>query len=99
MTERARDLLSKLADRLSADPGESGLVAAESVRSLAPEILNSRKSGSVDELVKTSGKFLELLFRSLNAESHIPWVEYYAIAREASRSKPSWRGCRSSAGR
>ena len=84
MTERASDLLSKLADRLSADPGESGLVAAESVRSLVPEILNSQ-SGSVDELVKTSGKFLELLFRSLNADSHIPWVEYYGIAREASR--------------
>ena len=43
MTERASDLLSKLADRLSADPGESGLVAAESVRSLAPEILKSQK--------------------------------------------------------
>jgi len=85
MTERASDLLSKLAERLSADPGESGLVAAESVRSLAPEILNSQKPGAVDELVKTSGKFLELLFRSLNADSRIPWVEYYAIAREASR--------------
>src|SRR5487761_1791171 len=85
MTERASDLLSKLAERLSADPGESGLVAAESVRSLAPEILKSQKGGSVDDLVKTSGKFLELLFRSLNVDSHIPWVEYYAIAREASR--------------
>ena len=85
MTERASDLLSKLADRLSADPGESGLVAAESVRSLAPEILKVQKGGSVDDLVKTSGKFLELLFRSLNVDSRIPWVEYYAIAREASR--------------
>src|SRR6478736_6657966 len=85
MTERASDLLSKLAERLSADPGESGLVAAESVRSLAPEILRSQRGESVDELVKTSGKFLELLFRSLNADSRIPWVEYYAIAREASR--------------
>src|SRR6266550_2784889 len=85
MTERASDLLSELADRLSADPGESGLEAAESVRSLAPEILKSQPSGSVDELVKTSGKFLELLFRSLHADSHIPWVEYYGIAREASR--------------
>src|ERR1700675_5055821 len=85
MTERRSDLLSEGADRLSADAGESGLVAAESVRSLAPEILKSQKTGSVDELVKTSGKFLELLFRSLNADSRIPWVEYYAIAREASR--------------
>ena len=85
MTERASDLLSKLAERLSADAGESGLVAAESVRSLAPEILKSQKGGSVDDLVKTSEKFLELLFRSLNADSRIPWVEYYAIAREASR--------------
>src|SRR6476661_3904995 len=85
MTERASDLLSKLAERLSADPGESGLMAAESVRSLAPEILKSQKGESVDELVTTSEKFLDLLYRSLNADSRIPWIEYYAIAREASR--------------
>jgi diguanylate cyclase (GGDEF)-like protein len=84
MTERADHLLSELADRLSADPGESGLVAAESVRSLAPEILKTQKGG-VDELVKTSVKFLELLFRSLHTDSRIPWLEYYAVAREASR--------------
>jgi diguanylate cyclase (GGDEF)-like protein len=85
MTERASDLLSELAERLAADPGESGLVAAESVRSLAPEILKSQKGESVDELVRTSVKFLELLFRSLHSDSHIPWLEYYGIAREASR--------------
>jgi diguanylate cyclase (GGDEF)-like protein len=85
MTERASVLLSELADRLSADAGESGLVAAESVRSLVPEILKSQKGGSVDELVRTSVKFLELLFRSLRSDSHIPWVEHYVIAREASR--------------
>jgi diguanylate cyclase (GGDEF)-like protein len=84
MTERASDLLSELADRLSADAGESGLVAAESVRSLAPEILKAESEGSVDELVRTSVRFLELLFRSLRTDSHIPWLEYYAIAREAS---------------
>jgi diguanylate cyclase (GGDEF)-like protein len=85
MTERASDLLSELADRLSADVGESGLVAAESVRSLAPEILKVQKDGSVDELVRTSVKFLELLFRSLHSESHVPWPDYYGLAREASR--------------
>src|SRR6266850_3990119 len=85
MTERASELLSELAERLPADAGESGLVAAESVRSLAPEILKSQKGGSVDELVRTSVKFLELLFRSLRPDSRIPWIEYYAIAREASR--------------
>src|SRR5882724_10267098 len=42
MTERASDLLSELADRLSANATESGLVAAESVleilfRSLRPD--------------------------------------------------------------
>jgi len=85
MTERAGDLLNELADRLPADAGESGLVAAESVRSLAPEILKSQKGGSVDELVRTSVKFLELLFRSLHNDPGIPWTEYYGVAREASR--------------
>jgi diguanylate cyclase (GGDEF)-like protein len=85
MMERASDQLSELADRLSADAGKGGLVAAESVRSLAPEVLKAQKEGSADELVETSGKFLELLFRSLHTESNIPWVEYYGEAREFSR--------------
>jgi diguanylate cyclase (GGDEF)-like protein len=85
MTERASDLLSELADRLPADAGESGLVVAESVRSLAPEILKAQKGGSVDELVKISIKFLELLFRSLRTDPGVPWIEYYGVAREASR--------------
>src|ERR1700682_3818159 len=85
MTERASDLLSDLADRLSADTGESDLVAAEAVRSRAPEILKVQKDGSVDELVRTSVKFLELLFRSLHTDSDVPWLEYYGMAREASR--------------
>ena len=85
MTERASDLLSELADRLADDVGESGLEAAESVRSLAPEILKVQKDGSVDELVRTSVKFLELLFRSLHTDSDVPWLEYYGMAREASR--------------
>jgi diguanylate cyclase (GGDEF)-like protein len=85
MTERASDVLSELADRLAADVGESGLVAAESVSALAPEILNAQKDGSVDELVRTSVKFLELLFQSLHTESRVPWPEYYGVARDASR--------------
>lgn len=85
MTERAGDLLSELAARLSADAAESGLVAAESVRSLAPEILKAEPDGSVDELVGISVKFLELLFRALQTDSNVPWLEYYGIARETSR--------------
>jgi diguanylate cyclase (GGDEF)-like protein len=85
MTERAGVLLSDLAERLSADTRESALVAAESVRALAPEILKSQAGGSVDELVKTSVKFLELLFRSIRADATVPWAEYYATARDASR--------------
>lgn len=85
MTERAGDLLSELAARLSADAAESGLVAAESVRSLAPEILKAEPDGSVDELVGNSVKFVERLFRALQTDSNVPWLEYYRIAREASR--------------
>ena len=42
MTERASDLLSELADRLSANATESGLVAAESVRAIEPDLLVDR---------------------------------------------------------
>lgn len=85
MTERASDLLGDLADRLSANVAESGIVAAEAVRAIEPELLKGHKDGSVDELVKTSVLFLEILFRSLRMDSRVPWNEYYAVAREASR--------------
>jgi diguanylate cyclase (GGDEF)-like protein len=85
MTERAGDLLSEVADRLSANVSQSGLVAAESVRAIEPDLLGVHKDGSVDELVKTSVAFLELLFRSLRPDSRVPWNEYYTVAREASR--------------
>jgi diguanylate cyclase (GGDEF)-like protein len=84
MTERASDLLSELADRLSADTGESGLVAVESVRTLAPEVVRMAKDESIDELVRTSVSFLEVLFRSLHSNSRVPWPHYYALARESS---------------
>ena len=85
MTERASDLLTELADRLSDKASESGLLAVESVRAIEPELLRTHKDGSVDELVKTSVAFLEILFRSLRPDSKVPWNEYYTLAREASR--------------
>src|SRR6202163_783524 len=85
MTERATDLLSELADRLSDNVAQSGLVAAESVRAIEPDLLKTHKDGTVDELVKTSVAFLEILFRSLRPDSRVPWHEYYTVAREASR--------------
>jgi diguanylate cyclase (GGDEF)-like protein len=86
MTERASDLLSELADRLSADSRDSGQVVAESVRTLEPELLRMQKDGgSIDDLVRTSVGFLEILFRSLRADSRVPWQQYYTLAREASR--------------
>src|SRR3989441_1798441 len=86
MTERASDLLGELADRLSADSRDSGQVVAESVRTLEPELLKMQKDGgSIDDLVRTSVGFLEILFRSLRADSSVPWQQYYTLAREASR--------------
>src|ERR1700716_1443791 len=85
MTERASGLLSELADRLSADSRDSGQVVAESVRTLEPELLKmQQEGGSIDELVRTSVGFLEILFRSLHADSRVPWQQYYTLAREAS---------------
>ena len=40
MTERASGLLSELADRLSANVSQSGLIAAESVRAIEPDLLD-----------------------------------------------------------
>src|SRR5437660_172830 len=86
MTERASELLSELADRLSADSRDSGKVVVGSVGELEPEVLRIQKDGaSIDVLVRTSVGFLEILFRSLRAASLVPWQQYYTLAREASR--------------
>src|SRR3982074_452791 len=85
MTERASDLLSELSDRLVSNVSHSGLVAAESVRAIEPEILKTYRDGSVDELVYASVKFLEVLFRSLRSDAKVPWHEYYTSAREFSQ--------------
>jgi diguanylate cyclase (GGDEF)-like protein len=85
MTERASDLLSELSDRLVSNVSHSGLVAAESVRAIEPEILKGYRDGSVDELVDASVKFLEVLFRSLRPDTKVPWHEYYTAAREFSQ--------------
>ena len=85
MTERASNLLNELANRLSGSASDTGMVAAESVRAIEPDLLKSHKDGTVDELVKTSVAFLEILFRSLRPDSRVPWHEYYTIARETSK--------------
>src|SRR5258706_6649473 len=85
MTERASDLLAEVVDKLSGSASQSGLVAAESVRAIEPDLLKIHKDGSVDELVKTSVAFLEILFRSLRPDSRVPWHEYYTVARETSK--------------
>jgi len=85
MTQRASELLSELADRLAANTTHSGMVAVEAVRAIEPELFKGLRDPSVDELLKTSVTFLEVLFRSLRPDSKVPWNEYYTMAREASR--------------
>src|SRR5260370_35641617 len=86
MTERASDLPGEIADRLSANPRDSGQVVAESVVTLEPELLRAQQDGaSIDELARTSVGFLEILYRSLRADSRGPWQQYYTLARETSR--------------
>src|SRR5881396_2326441 len=85
MTQRASDLLGEVADRLSSDAAESGIVAAEAVRAIEPELLHGYKDESLDELAKMSVTFLQALFRSLRLDSKVPWPEYYTQAREFAR--------------
>src|SRR2546426_1707430 len=85
MTQRASDLLAEVADRLSTDATQSGMVVAEAVRAIEPELLKGYKDGSIDELVNMSVNFLRALFRSLRPDSKLPWPEYYTQAREYAR--------------
>src|SRR5260370_16982402 len=90
MTERASDLLSELADRLSADPGDSGQAVAESVGTLEPELLRAQRDGSsIADLVRTSVGFLEILFPSLRSDSPVPWQQYYFLAPKTSPTYPA----------
>src|SRR2546430_11831073 len=82
MTQRASDMLAEVADRLSEDATQSGVVAAEAITAIEPELLKGYKDGSRDELVTMSTNFLRALFRSLRPDSNLPWPEYYTQARE-----------------
>src|SRR2546427_6539041 len=85
MTQGASALLAGVADRLSTDATQSGMVVAEAVRAIEPELLKGYKDGSIDELVNMSINFLRALFRSLRPDSKLPWPEYYTQAREYAR--------------
>src|SRR6266699_841984 len=85
MTQRASDMLAEVADRLSEDATQSGVVAAEAITAIEPELLKGYKDGSRDELVTMSTNFLRALFRSLRPDSNLPWPEYYTQAREYAR--------------
>src|SRR6266581_690730 len=85
MTQRASDLLTEVADRLSADATQSGMVAAEAITAIEPELLKGYKDGSRDELVSMSTRFLRALFSSLRPDSNLPWPEYYTQARDFAR--------------
>src|SRR5690242_17032389 len=85
MTQRASDLLSEVAERLSTDATESGTVAVEAIVAIEPELLKGYKDGSQEELVTMSTSFLRALFRSLKPDSNLPWPDYYTQAREYAR--------------
>src|SRR5256884_3730582 len=85
MTQRASALLAGVADRLSTEATQSGIVVAEAVRAIEPELLKGYKDGTIDELVNMSINFLRALFRSLRPDSKLPWPEYYTQAREYAR--------------
>ena len=85
MTQRASDLLAEVADRLSEDAAESGLVAAEAIRAIEPELLSGYKGGTLDDLADMSRRLLQALFSSLRLDTKIPWPEYYTQARDFAR--------------
>src|SRR2546428_213235 len=85
MTQRASDMLAEVAVRLSEDATQSGVVAAEAITAIEPELLKGYKDGSLDELVTMSTNCLRALFRSLRPDSNLPWPEYYTQAREYAR--------------
>src|ERR1044071_7054668 len=85
MTQRASDLLAEIADRLSADASDSGIVAAEAITAIEPELLKGYKDGTQDELVAMSTRFLRALFSSLRPDSNLPWPDFYTQARDYAR--------------
>src|SRR5205814_253121 len=85
MTQRASDLLAEVADRLSAVADESGLVAAEAVTAIEPDLIKGYRHGDTGELARMSTAFLAALFQSLRPDCRLPWPEYYTQAREYAR--------------
>src|SRR5256885_2556750 len=85
MTQRASDLLAEVADRLSEDATQSGMVAAEAITAIEPELLKGYKDGSHEELVTMSTNFLRALFRSLRPDPALPGPQHPARAGPTAR--------------
>src|SRR2546423_15657337 len=85
MTQRASDLLAEVADRLSAVADESGVVAAEAVTAIEPDLLKGYRNGDTEELARMATAFLAALFQSLRPASRLPWPEDQTQAREDAR--------------
>src|SRR5215510_15010144 len=85
MTERASDLLSELADRLTADLEGAGKLAADSIRTSMPELVQTTPESFSEMPIQNASQFIEALYRYLRIDSNVPWTQYYVLAREASR--------------
>jgi diguanylate cyclase (GGDEF)-like protein len=77
------DVLNALAIGLAADTSESGKKALKVVRSRSPDLPRLEETG--EDLLATSGSFIEMLLLSLRSDIEQPWAHYEERARDQGR--------------
>src|SRR6267378_6290071 len=83
---RAADVLSALALGLAADSVRTGRKALGVIRARSPELVRLTEDTGED-LIATSGGFIDMLLMSLRSDAEPPWSEYEERTREYGRVK------------
>lgn len=79
------DLLTAIATDLAADTWSNSKKALAVVRARSPELAHSSvRTG--EDLVVTSGRFIDVMLASLQSELDLPWSRYEQGARDYGRS-------------
>ena len=82
----AADILDSLAVGLAADSAQTGRKTLTVIRTRSPELVRlSEDTG--EDLIATSGRFIDILLTSLRSDVDLPWFDYERRTRDYGRLK------------
>jgi diguanylate cyclase (GGDEF)-like protein len=82
----AAEVLNSLALGLAADSALAGRKTLAVIQARSPELVRSSE-GTGEDLIATSGRFVDMLLTSLRSDVELPWADYEKRTRDYGRLK------------